>query len=267
MASTDRLTKTQDRVNPNLTRKQGGKFMTGAIKLWAAALIAVLAITRANAADLTPVPEPLPPAPPIFYVHVGALGVFYQPNAQPTGGGFLDFLPIAGGTLTNVAIRPSYTVGLEAGYFVTPNIAIALSAGVPPLLHVKAMNLNLTGALGTNLLGSARVGPIMALLQYHFTNFGAIQPYFGAGGAYVVMFSNISDGILTNFGVDQNFAFVVQGGVDYMLTQNWGVYVDVKKLIYYNPPFQGNLLNLGIPIRTLGSLDPWVIGAGVTFKY
>jgi outer membrane protein len=261
-----------------------GEFMTGAIRIWAAALIAAFAITRAAAADLTPTPEPLPPAPPLFFVHVGALGVFYEPNAVPTGGGFLDQLPIPAGllgvvngipspagSLTNVALPPSYTVGLEAGYFVTPNIAIAISAGVPPLLHVKAINLSLTPYLGTNLLGSARVGPLMALLQYHFTNFGAFQPYFGAGAAYVVMFNNISDGILTNFKVDDNFAFVVQGGADYMLGDlglpNWGVYVDVKKLIYYNPPFQGNLLNLGIPIRTVGQLNPWVIGTGITFKY
>src|SRR3984893_18443416 len=245
--------------------------MTGAIRIWAAAFIAALAITRADAADLTPTPEPLPPAPPIFYVHVGALGAFFDPPARAsTGGGFLKVIPTPLGTatLSNVAIRPSYTVGLEAGYFVTPNWALALSAGVPPLLHVKARDLNLTPLLGTNLLGSARFGPAMVLLQYHFTQFGAlfnapslnaIQPYLGVGGAYVIMFSNVSDGILRNFSVDQNFALVVQGGADWMLTPNWGVYVDVKKLIYYNPPFQGFLLNTNIPVRTLGSLDPWAL--------
>ncbi|MGH6801621.1 MAG: hypothetical protein ACRECZ_09460, partial [Methylocella sp.] len=60
--------------------------MTGATRIWAAAFIAALAITRADAADLTPPPEPIPPAPPIFYVHVGAAGVFYSPpDAQSTG--------------------------------------------------------------------------------------------------------------------------------------------------------------------------------------
>ena len=250
--------------------------MTGALRLWAASLVAAFTVTCAHAADLTPVPPPLPPAPPIFYVHVGALAVVTHPNAMPTGGGFFNILDGSGAALSNVAIRPSYTVGLEAGYFVTPNWALALSAGVPPLLHVKARDLNLTPLLGTNLLGSARFGPAMVLLQYHFTQFGAlfnapslnaIQPYLGVGGAYVIMFSNVSDGILRNFSVDQNFALVVQGGADWMLTPNWGVYVDVKKLIYYNPPFQGFLLNTNIPVRTLGSLDPWALGAGITFKY
>ena len=243
--------------------------MTGAIRIWAAAFIAALAITRADAADLTPTPEPLPPAPPIFYVHVGALGAFYSPpDAQSTGGGFLKSIPVLGGvTLNNVAIPPSYTVGLEAGYFITPNWAVALSAGVPPPLRIKATVFTGAAALGTDQLGSVRVGPLMALLQYHLTQFGAFQPYFGAGAAYVVMFGNTSDGILSNFSVDPTFSFVVQGGFDYMLTQNWGVFVDAKKLIYLNPNFQGDVLNTNIHIKTLGKIDPWIASAGITFKY
>src|ERR1700720_659855 len=116
--------------------------MTGATRIWAAALIAPLAITRADPADLAPTtPEPLPPPPPIFFVHVGALGAFYSPpDAQSTGGGFLKAIPVPGlGTVTlnNVSIPPSYPVGLEAGYFINPNTALAISAGVPPLMHIK----------------------------------------------------------------------------------------------------------------------------------
>jgi outer membrane protein len=252
-----------------------GEFMTGAIKVWAVALIAALAITRAEAADLTPpTPEPLPPPAPLFYVHVGALGAFYSPpDAQSTGGGFLKSIPTPLGTasLYNVAIPPSYTLGLEAGYFVTPNWAVAFSAGVPPLMHIKATGFNFAPALGTDLLGSVRFGPLMGIVQYHLTQFGAFQPYIGLGAAYVVMFSNNSDGILSNFSVDPSWSFVTQAGFDYMLTDfglpNWGVFVDAKKLIYLNPDFQGDLLNLGIHVRTLGKIDPWIASTGITFKY
>ncbi len=245
--------------------------MTGAIKVWAVALVAALAITRADAADLPPTPEPLPPPAPVFFVHVGALGVFKEIDAESTGGGFFNFLPtppLAGvsGLIGNVVSRPDYTLGLEAGYFITPNIAVALSAGVPPIAHLKTTGLSLTPFLGTNLLGSVRYGPAMLLAQYHFTNFGAFQPYVGAGAAYVINFGNINDGILTNLGIDQNFGFVMQAGADYMLTQNWGVYVDIKKLIY-STVLNGDLLNLNIPIRANVQLDPWAAGAGITFKY
>lgn len=243
--------------------------MTGAIKVWAAALIAALTITRADAADLAPVPPPpLPPPAPIFFVHVGALGVFPQVDAQTTGGGFFNTVLTPLGTvgISNATIRPNYTLGLEAGYFVTPNIAIALSAGVPPIARVKATGLTAAGVLGTDLLGSVRYGPAMLLLQYHFTNFGALQPYVGIGAAYVLNFGNISDGVLTNFTIDQNFGLVLQGGLDWMLTDHWGVYIDGKK-VFYSTDLSGNLLNLGIPIRSHVQLDPWAGGVGVTFKY
>ena len=138
---------------------------------------------------------PIPPASPIFFVHVGALGVFKETNAENTGGGFFNFLPVpagalgptsAQGAIANIATRPDYTLGLEAGYFVTPNWAIALSAGVPPIAHLKATGLTLTPQLGTNELGSVRYGPAALLLQYHFTNFGAFQPYLGVGAVYVL---------------------------------------------------------------------------------
>ena len=249
--------------------------MTGAIRIWAAAFIAALAITRADAADLTPTPEPLPPAPPIFFVHVGALGAFYSPpDAQSTGGGLLKVIPVPGvGTVTlnNVAIPPSYTLGLEAGYFITPNIALAISAGVPPLMHIKATAFSATKLLGTDLVGSVRFGPLMGLIQYHFTQWGNFQPYIGAGASYVVMFANTSDGFLTNFSVDPTWCAVAQAGFDYMLTDfglpNWGVFADAKKLIYLNPNFQGNLLNTNIHIKTLGKIDPWIASTGITFKY
>ena len=50
--------------------------------------------------------------------------------------------PLGTATLNNVSIRPSYTVGLEAGYFITPNMAVAISAGVPPPMHIKATGFN-----------------------------------------------------------------------------------------------------------------------------
>lgn len=148
--------------------------MLSAMRLCAAAMIAALAITQAEAADLAPTPvEPLPPAPPSFYLHVGALAAFFNTNAQSTGGGY--FNDVAGvATIENATIRPNYTLGLELGYFLTPNIAIALSAGVPPVLHAKATGFTLDSTFGTNLLGSTRWGPAMALLQYHITQWGAI---------------------------------------------------------------------------------------------
>jgi outer membrane protein len=227
--------------------------MSSAIRIWAVAFITTLAVTPIAAADLTTSDEP-----PSFYVHAGALGVFFQTNAQPEGGGLFP--------ITNIAIRPVYTLALEAGYFVTPNIAIALSTGVPPIVHLKATGSPGAAASGSNLLGSVRAGPAMLLIQYHITQFGPIQPYAGIGVGYALNFGNISDGILTNISVDQNFALILQAGADWMLTPNWGVFVDGKKA-FLSTDAQGFAVPGNVPVRAHLTPDPWLASAGVTFKY
>lgn len=238
--------------------------MRSVVKICAAAtLLASLSSPSLRAADLAPAE---PQSPPQFYVHAGALGVFKNTNAQSTGGGYFNSVTPLGGSIQNVVIRPDYTLGLEIGYFATPNIALALSIGVPPLAHFKGIGLFPATALGTDLLGSVRYGPGMALVQYHFTDWGPLQPYGGIGVGYVFDFGNISDGVLSNFSVDQNFAFVLQGGLDYMFTRNIGVYIDAKK-IFYSTDVQGFVVGTNVPIRTHVQLDSWLIGTGVTFKF
>ena len=232
--------------------------MSRALRYLALVMIAALAVTPVAAADMATPAESPSTAPPSFYVHAGASGIFFQTDAQPTGGGLF--------TTTNINIRPVYTVTLEAGYFITPNVAIALSSGVPPIEHLKATGLPSEPTYGSNLLGSTRGGAVMFLLQYHLTQFGAFQPYAGIGPGYVLNFGNISDGILTNWSFDQNFALVLQVGTDWMLTPNWGVFVDGKKLLF-STYAQGFAFPGNVPDRTHVTLDPWVLTAGVTFKY
>lgn len=242
--------------------------MKSTLRSWAVALVAVVAAARVNAAEPPPIvpPAPPPPASPSFYLHVGALGAFFDTNAQSTGGGY--FNNVAGvASISNAAIRPNYTLGIEAGYFVTPNWALAISAGIPPLLHAKATGFTLTETFGTSLLGSSRWGPAMALVQYHVTNFGAFQPYAGIGAVYLLNFGNVADGILVkNFGISQNWGFVLQAGADYMITPNIGIFADIKKL-WLSTDVTGTVVTTNIPIRTHVQLDPWVASTGVAFKF
>lgn len=248
--------------------------MLRSMRLWAAALIAVLAISQVDAAEPLPVmpPAPVPPPAPTFFLHVGALGAFFQTDAKSTGGGYFNNLPVANGHIGNAAIRPNYTLGIEFGYFITPNIALAISAGIPPLLHAKATGFTLaydpaTPNFGTNLLGSSRWGPAMLLAQYHFNQFGAFQPYAGLGPVYLLNFGNIADGILVkNFGISQTWGFALQAGFDYMITPNIGVFVDGKK-VWLSTDITGTVVGTNIPIRTHVQLDPWVASTGLTLKF
>jgi outer membrane protein len=222
-------------------------------------------------------PTPVPPPAPIFFLHVGALGAFFQTDAKSTGGGFFNNLPVfIGGQqqhIGNATIRPNYTLGIEFGLFLTPNIALAISAGIPPVLHAKATGFTLDTLFGTNLLGSSRWGPAMLLAQYHFNNFGALQPYVGLGPVYLLNFGNIADGLLVkNFGIAQTWGFALQAGFNYMITPNIGVFVDGKK-VWLSTDVTGTVVGTealyagGIPIRTHVQLDPWVASTGLTLKF
>jgi outer membrane protein len=69
-----------------------------------------------------------------------------------------------------------------------------------------------------------------------------------------------------NFGIEQTWGFALQAGADYMLTQNLGVYVDVKKL-WLQTTGTGTVITTNIPIRVRVDLNPWVVGTGVTVKF
>jgi len=260
--------------------------MTGALRLCAASLVAAFTITCAQAAEPTPIPPPPPEPPaPTFFVHLGALGIFTVDNASSTGGGFFNTVepiltgPLAGlpgplATISNVTARPMYTLGYELGYYITPNWSISLFSGVPPILRVKAEGLAVLpnvpgidhGLLGTPVLASERWGPLTLLFEYHFTQFGAIQPYIGLGAAYITSFGHINDGILRNSFIDNDWTFAATAGADIMLTPNLGMFVSLVKL-WYETDAGGFLLNTNIPIRTRVVTDPWFPMVGLTFKY
>jgi outer membrane protein len=239
------------------------ELMSGASRFGIAVIVTMLAISPAAAGDVPTSMDPLPSSPPSLYeptifVHVGALGAFANPNASPTGGGLFT-------GASNIAIPPVYTLVLDLGYYFTPNIAIEFSTAVPPITHFKATGLVAAPIDGTDLLGSARYGELSFLLQYHCTQFGPLQPYLGAGVGYALNFGNISDGILRNFYWDQNFAFLLQAGTDYMFTPNWGVFANGTK-VFFSTDSGGFAMGLG-PVRAHVTVDPWVADVGITFKY
>lgn len=208
----------------------------------------------AMAADLLGRSDPL--APPTvfqrFYLHVGPAGLFYSEGAKMRAGG----TPVPG---ADVRIPHSLTVAAEIGYFLTPNFAIGLAGGYPPLVKVEAKG-TITG-LGT--LGKVDGGPMALTAQYHFTGLGRFQPYIGVGPSLMIVFKD-HDGAVTNLKTDHALGVAGQIGFNYMLNDHWGVFVDLKK-VYLRAKTQGNLG--GAPIRATVTLDPLVLHTGLTYRF
>ena len=69
--------------------------------------------------------------PPSFYVHVGPAGLIMDEGAS---------LKVAGQKQVGatIAIKSQLTAAVELGYFVTSNIAVSFTGGLPPLAKIEA---------------------------------------------------------------------------------------------------------------------------------
>ena len=168
----------------------------------------------------------------------------------------------AAGTLVpgaDVSIEPETTLAVEVGYFVTPNIAVSFTGGYPPTFEVESAG-TLTG-LGRD--GDILGGPAAVTAHYHFNRQGRLQPYLGAGMAFMYVFDT-TDGVVTDVEVDNAAGPAVQAGVNYDVNARWGAFVDYKKA-WFTTEARGFLG--GAPIRADIQLDPAVWNAGVFWRF
>lgn len=224
-------------------------------KVWAGAFASVLLHTAAaGAADLARRSD-VPQAPSFlsgFYVHAGPAGLILGESAKIALGG--TRVPGA-----SVEVNPQVTAAAELGYFFTPNLAASFTGGYPPTVDI--MGRGTVGSLGR--MGSMTYGPATLTAHYHFTGFGAIQPYVGAGPTFMYVF-NANDGALNNLKVNNALGFAVQIGADIMLNERWGAFIDVKKA-YLRTTATGTLG--GVPTKSKVTVDPLVIHTGVTYRF
>jgi outer membrane protein len=110
---------------------------------------------------------------------------------------------------------------------------------------------------GASKLGHLNALPPSLLLQYHFTNFGQVKPYVGAG-VNLTHFGRNASLAGNTISVDKySVGYAAQVGVDYMIDKHWGVNLDVKYLqIDTNVSGVGEL-----------KLNPVTAGVGVTYKF
>lgn len=227
--------------------------MSRRIAVLAAAALA-LGSPAAQAADLprfaaAPVPAPVPAEWSPWMVRVRVLGVLPDPGARLSAGG----APLTG---AKVSISDSVIPELDISYFFTRTLAAEL------ILGVTRHRIEGAGTLAGTKIGSTWILPPTLTLQYHFDGFGAFKPYVGAGVNYSVFFGEKERGPFTSFRLTSSVAPALQVGFDYMIDQHWGFNVDVKKLFLDTKV----KLNAGA-VRGRVDIDPWIVGAGLTYRF
>lgn len=211
------------------------------LKIAAAAAVLGLAATSAHAQDASR-----------WTVHIGAADVAPQESAKVSAGGAV----VPGG---NVSMGDEWTAQVELGYALTRNLSIAVATGYPPTFTVKG-----AGSLASlGVAGKMTGGPSAVMAQWHFNRTGRIQPYVGAGAAFLIVFGT-KDGALSHLKADNAVGTAVQAGVDAMIDKHWGVFLDVKKA-FISTTATGSLGPA--PVVAKVDLDPIVPSFGVTYRF
>jgi outer membrane protein len=139
---------------------------------------------------------------------------------------------------------------VDITYFFSPNLAAELVLTYPQERDVSANGVN---------IGTLKHLPPTLSLQYHFTQFGAVKPYVGAGLNYTHFSSvNLPPGLSIE---NDSFGLSVGAGIDYALDAKWSLNADVKK-VQMRTDLSSGSTNLG----TI-KVDPWLIGFGVGYKF
>lgn len=175
----------------------------------------------------------------------------------------IGVLPTNGGN-TSIGGSPNandaYTAQLDVTFFVTPHLALNLIAATTKHdVEVRGV----PGA-GTLDLGSLWLLPPTLTVQYYPWRAARLSPYFGAGLNYTVFFDESgsrSPGI-RSVDVEDAWGFALNAGVNFEITRNWLANLDVK-YIFLAPDVRVN----GGAVTGTAELNPWVIGAGVRYRF
>lgn len=176
----------------------------------------------------------------------------------------LDRIGLPAGTKTKADNNVIPTIAIE--YFLADNISIETIAGV------TQHDVDGRGALnGATLVSDAKIVPATLTLKYHFGKEGGIQPYVGAGPSYFIFIDEKPGATTRSLGATRQkmgdkVGAALQAGIDIPVNdKGLAVTFDAKR--YFMRPTARWFAGATEVLRTTHKLDPWVISAGVGFRF
>lgn len=124
---------------------------------------------------------------------------------------------------------------------------------------------------GTRLVDHVMILPATLLAKAHLDTGSPFKPYVGAGPALFIVFDEKPGATAKALGIDKvkmsnQLGVAVQGGVDIALgDQGFGLSLDAKK--YWMKPTASFYEDGTLALKTRHDLDPWVLSAGVSYRF
>src|SRR5579871_6310337 len=141
-------------------------------------------VVAADAPSSPQIPSEASSNPTRWFVRIGVGAGISQSSStlygQPVVGamGVGPELPLLGrGASYSNLIFPS----VQAGYFVAPNWSLEVAGGIPVWQTVRITGYSAVPPYDGTVLTRTLPGAVEITGAYHFTQFGAFQPYLGAG--------------------------------------------------------------------------------------
>lgn len=145
------------------------------------------------------------------------------------------------------------TVGIH--YFFTDNVAVEL------VLGTTRHTIRAQGPATDVVVHKTWVLPPIATVQYHFAPAARVSPYVGAGLNYMMFYSG-DDKNGFSVKLDDGVGYALQAGVDVAVQGAWSANLDVKK-VFFDTDAKVN----GGALKSKVNLDPWVVSAGVGYRF
>jgi len=197
------------------------------------------------------------------HVQVKLLGTLVAPDGTIEAINVnLPRLPATTQTKANDNVTP--TLAIE--YFVSNNVSIETIAGI------TQHDVDATAGVpaGAELVADAKLIPATVTVKYHF-DLGGLKPYVGAGPALFLWVADDPGAATLPLGVTRTtlsneVGAALQAGLDVPIgDRGLGLSVDVKRYFIGTTArwFAGNTL----AIETEHKLDPWLISAGLSYRF
>ncbi|WP_448189125.1 OmpW/AlkL family protein [Azospirillum sp. sgz301742] len=163
------------------------------------------------------------------------------------------------GTIGTVNVGNAYIPELDFTYFVTPNIGVNLIAGTSRH-HVTADTI-----VGRVDVGKVSLLPPVLTATYHPLPNSRVNPYVGAGINYTLFYrEDAAGGIINSTNYKNRFGWALQAGTDIYVTDNILLNLDVKKVFLKTDVSIGSVVG---PLSSKVTLNPWLVGVGVGYKF
>ena len=170
-------------------------------------------------------------------------------------------LPATTQTEANNNVVP--TVAIE--YFFTSNVSLETICCVTQ----HDVDVSAGPLTGAEAVSNARVVPATFTLKYHLNPEG-IDPYVGAGPTYFIWINDAPGADTIPLGVtsqhlSNELGFALQAGVDVPVGDSAFLSLDAKR--YFIDTTASWYAGTAKVIQTKHKLDPWVLSAGVGFRF